>query len=298
MPDTINTDKESELSAGDQILVNSRWVRLAWLPYLVAAIGTLLSAIAAYIFYLDIWANFEFINALQRPLPWLTLIFGAGFSILVAVLIRAAQVTRHQAAHLSKINDDLKKALESSSSIMEAKQKLEQALQQGQKLQAMGTLAGGIAHDFNNILYAIIVYIEMARDDVEKDSQVHQNLGRVLEACQRGRELVARILTFSRRQHHQLDVLNLKPTIETVLSLLKQTIPTSVMLKFDMPEDMTLLGNRTLLHQILVNIINNAVDAMDGEGTVTIKVTRIMPGDPYLHQFPDITAQQYCRIDI
>ena len=298
MPDTINTDKESELSAGDQILVNSRWVRLAWLPYLVAAIGTLLSAIAAYIFYLDIWANFEFINALQRPLPWLTLIFGAGFSILVAVLIRAAQVTRHQAAHLSKINDDLKKALESSSSIMEAKQKLEQALQQGQKLQAMGTLAGGIAHDFNNILYAIIGYIEMARDDVEKDSQVHQNLGRVLEACQRGRELVARILTFSRRQHHQLDVLNLKPTIETVLSLLKQTIPTSVMLEFNMTTDISIFGNKTLMHQVLMNLINNAVDAMDGEGTIKINVTRIAADSTLMEHFPETNAQNYCRIEI
>lgn len=298
MSEGSTKEGQSPISASDQILINSRWVQFTWLPVIIVVSGTAISMLAGYIFYLDISDNFEFINELQKPLPLLTLIFGTGLSILLAVIIRAAQVTRRQAAYLKKVNDDLKLALQNSSNIMESKQKLEQALQQGQKLQAMGTLAGGIAHDFNNILYAIIGYIEMARDDVDQSSQLHQNLGKVLEACQRGQELVARILTFSRRQHHQLDVLPLKPTIETVMSLLKQTIPTSVSLEFHMNEDMCIFGNKTLVHQILVNLITNAVDAMDGEGIITLNVTRIAANSEELQQFPETSAKNYCRIEI
>lgn len=298
MSQTAGKEGQADLPLSDQIIINSSWVRKTWLPYAVAILGAIFSIAACYILYLDTWSNFEFINQIQEYLPWIALFVGIGFSMLLAVLIHAAQLTRRQTAYLEQINIDLKHAIQSSSNIMESKQKLEHALLQGQKLQAMGTLAGGIAHDFNNILYAIIGYIEMAREDVDQNTQLHQNLGKVLEACQRGQDLVARILTFSRRQQHQLDVLSLKPTIEAVLALLKQTVPASVMVEFNMKEDFDIVGNKTLMHQILVNLINNAVDAMDGEGTITINVSRVMAGSPVLLQFPETSAQNYCRIEI
>src|SRR3990167_5144233 len=178
MPETNTTDDGIGLSRGDQIIINSPWVRMSRLPYLVAGFGTSITVIASYIFYLDLAANFEFINDLQRPLPWLILLFGTIFSVLFAIIIRAAQITQQQAHHLERVNHELKAAMESTSNIMDSKQKLEHALMQGQKLQAMGTLAGGIAHDFNNILYAIIGYIELARDDVDKQSLIYKNLGK------------------------------------------------------------------------------------------------------------------------
>jgi signal transduction histidine kinase len=182
----------------------------------------------------------------------------------------------------------------------DSKKKLEKELLQGQKLQAIGTLAGGIAHDFNNILYAIIGYVEMAREDVTQDTLVYNNLGKVLEASHRGQELIARILAFSRRQHYEFKPVAIKSTIESALSLLKPTIPASVVIDFtaDLSEDFTLLGDQTRLHQIIVNLINNAVDAMDGEGTVTIKLGLVPMNDDLLQQFPDIRHCKYCRIDV
>ncbi len=298
MPEIIKKEDQRNLSKVDQYLIDAGWVERTWLPYIIASMGSLLAILIGVIIQKNILAYFSLLNALQTFLPWIAIVLGVSFSISIAILIRAAQVTRRQSAHLREANEALRKEMAESSIMKESKIKLEHALLQGQKLQAMGTLAGGIAHDFNNILYAIIGYVEMAREDVPKDSQLHQNFGKVLEACQRGQELVARILTFSRRQHHQLDILQLKPTIETVLSLLKQTIPSSVILQFKMAEDMSLFGNKTLLHQILVNIINNAVDAMDGEGTIKIEVTRVMANDPYLQEFPDMTTQNYCKIEI
>ncbi len=179
---------------------------------------------------------------------------------------------------LTVANQDLKNEMSQRTQAEEARKKLEKDLLQGQKLQAIGTLAGGIAHDFNNILYAIIGYAEMAREDAPKEELLHKNLGKILEASHRGQDLIARILTFSRHQHHQLAPLPLKASIENALALLKPTIPASVAINFiadPNAKDYTVLGNQTQLHQVIMNLINNAVDAMEGEGTITIQLSRV-----------------------
>lgn len=298
MTETVQNRNIPHLSEHDQMLINSKWVGWNWLPKFVGITGVLASTGLAVFLYRNTLVDLHLIDDLSTVFPWIVFIVGSDFAILIAMLIRTAQVTRNQAIHLKAMNEALKLEMESTEAMRASQQKLEHALLQGQKLQAMGTLAGGIAHDFNNLLYAIIGYVEMARDDTVKGSQTYQNLGKVLEACLRGRDLVSRILTFSRRQQYQLDVLDLRRTIDGVVDLMQQTIPASVSLQFSMPDNMAVYGNKTLLHQVLVNIINNAVDAMDGEGTIELKVTRITANDPILHQFPDVQSSNYCLIEI
>jgi signal transduction histidine kinase len=268
-----------------------------WVPYLVVIGGILFSFFLWYVFSYDIEIVFGF-QPLEPYYPWIALFFGISVSILIAVIIWIAQLAQQRARHLRDINEDLTKEIGERILAEETKQKLEIALLQGQKLQAIGTLAGGIAHDFNNILYAIIGYIEMAREDAPKNTVLYKNLGSVLEAAHRGQELIFRILDFSRRQHHRFDEINLKTTIEAALSLLRPTIPASVIIHFEASDFSIILGNQTQIHQVLVNIINNAVDAMDGEGTIYITLSRLPAKDPYLKQFPDLTAQNYCKIEI
>jgi len=223
--------------------------------------------------------------------PWIGSVLGV-FTILLLIVIRLAQLTRQRLHQTTYILAERNQA-------EEAKQQLEKALLQGQKLQAIGTLASGIAHDFNNILYAIMGYVQMAEEDVEKNSIVHKNLGKVLEASKRGQELISRILAFSRRQQHERKPLLLRQTIESVLSLLRPTIPAGTQITMTAENDgYWVLGNQTQLHQVIVNIINNAVDAMDGEGTVTIHLDHVLATDPMLSQFPGIAANRYCKITI
>lgn len=260
-----------------------------WIPYLVTFLGMVATFLLWYIFWRD-----EF-----TYLAGVSLLLGVTISILVGVIIRMREVSRERTFTVNKINEDLKKEIAERIYAEETKQKLEVALLQGQKLQAIGTLAGGIAHDFNNILYAIIGYIELARADVPQDSITYKNLNKVLEGTHRGQELISRILAFSRRQHHQFDVLNLKETIEAALGLLKPTIPASVIIELEtMDDDATVLANQTQIHQVLVNLINNSVDAMDGEGTIHITMSHVPANHPFLKQFPEITAQNYCKIEI
>lgn len=269
-----------------------------WLPPLVGAIGILCSFLLWIVLWQDIHLSLDFLVAIKAHLPWLVLIIGIGVSLLLAAIIRVAQLAREGALTLNQMNADLKKEIADRMHAEETKQKLEVALLQGQKLQAMGTLASGIAHDFNNILYAILGYVEMAREDVTKDSLIYNNLGKVLEAAHRGQELVSRILAFSRRQHHQFDVINLKQTIEAALALLRPTIPASVMIHFETDSDAFILANQTQIHQVLVNLINNAVDAMDGEGAIHLRLTHVLANDPLLDEFPETKKQNYCKIEI
>ncbi|HLB58016.1 MAG TPA: ATP-binding protein, partial [Gammaproteobacteria bacterium] len=237
---------------------------------------------------------------LAKSLPWIALGIGLAITLLCAAAIRLSQLMRQHAASLSLVNEDVKKEIAERIKVEETKQKLEIALLQGQKLQAIGTLAGGIAHDFNNILYAVKGYVEIAREDVPTDSLIHKNLGKVLEASQRGQDLVARILAFGRRhQHHELSSLCLKSTLENVLSLLKPTIPASTTINFiTTSDDCVTLANQTQLHQVIMNIVNNAVDAMDGEGIITIELTRVLAHDEFLKQFPKTQHCNYCKITI
>lgn len=227
----------------------------------------------------------------ETPLSWIILLLGISISILLIRSIVLSILLKERTIVLDKINQDLKREITEHIQTEESKKNLEKALLQGQKLQAIGTLAGGIAHDFNNILYAIRGYVELTREELPKESLAYKNLGKVLEGTFRGQDLVARILSFSRRQHHDIVPLDLKTEILGALSLLRPTIPESVALEFHPTSTAKILGNKTQIHQVIVNLINNAVDAMDSEGTITISLAVT----PVKGMLP---TGNYCKIDI
>lgn len=264
-----------------------------WLPYLVALTGVILSFLLWYE-----RRNGVYHGALTQYDSWLDLTLFISISLLIGTLIGMLQIIKHRALITEKINNTLKWEIQVRAETEKSKQNLEAALLQGQKLQAIGTLAGGIAHDFNNILYAIVGYVELAKADVPPDSLVYKNLCKVLEGTHRGQDLISRILAFSRRQHHEYTPIPLGQTIQSALSLLTSTIPASVVVDYRQDEDPTIIGNQNQIHQVIVNLINNAVDAMDGEGNINIRLSHIASNDPSLRQFPDILQQAYCKLDI
>jgi PAS domain S-box-containing protein len=149
----------------------------------------------------------------------------------------------------------------------EEKQKLRVQLQQAQKMEAIGTLAGGIAHDFNNILAAIVGYAEMARDDSPPGSAVANDLGQVLQAAQRAKELVKQILSFSRQgESHQVVV---QPTllVKETLKMLRSTLPSTITIRQDLAANgATILADPSHIHQLVMNLCANAYQAMEEKG--------------------------------
>ena len=155
------------------------------------------------------------------------------------------------------------------------KKKLEIRLQQSQKMESIGTLAGGIAHDFNNILFSIIGYTEMALDDIEKGTPLHNNLQEVLIAGQRAKDLVKQILTFSRQADQELKPLKVQLVVREALKLIRSSLPSTIEINQDISNTCGLvMADATQIHQVVMNLFTNAFHAMEDRGgklEVTLK---------------------------
>ncbi len=147
------------------------------------------------------------------------------------------------------------------------KSKLEEQLIHTQKMEAIGTMAGGIAHDFNNILSAILGYADMAQDETPPGSSVHEDLEEILLAGERARSLVQQILAFSRKEIQEYVSIHLEPIIKETSKLLRATTPSNVEINYSIERDCgTILADPTKIHQILMNLCMNAVQAMEARG--------------------------------
>jgi len=145
---------------------------------------------------------------------------------------------------------------------------MESQLIQAQKMEAIGTLAGGIAHDFNNILGAMMGYAELAKLKTT-DSQIQPYLEPLLKACDRAKDLVNQILTFSRKKEHEKKPLSITPIAKEALKLLRSSLPTTidVRIHFQNRHD-KVLADATQIHQVLINLCTNASHAMRERGGI------------------------------
>ncbi|MBW2662853.1 MAG: response regulator [Deltaproteobacteria bacterium] len=150
--------------------------------------------------------------------------------------------------------------------VTEQKQ-LQAQLQQAQKMESIGTLAGGIAHDFNNILFSVMGYAEMALDDTEKGTSLHDNLQEVFLAVQRASNLVKQILTFSRQADQELQPLQVQLVVREALKLIRSTLPTTIEIKQYISNQCGLvMADASQIHQVVMNLLTNAFHAMEDEG--------------------------------
>ena len=141
-------------------------------------------------------------------------------------------------------------------------------LRLAQKMEAMGRLAGGIAHDFNNILTAILWQSEQMLRDARDHGDTDSGIQIIHDAALRARDLVRRILSFSRSEEGvHLSPIQLQPIIEETLKLLTPSLPPAITLDSDIdPACRPVLGNTTQIHQVVTNLVTNATHAMERKG--------------------------------
>lgn len=162
----------------------------------------------------------------------------------------------------------------------EENRKNEQQLQHSAKMEAVGTLAGGIAHDFNNLLQGISGYLQLLMIKRKPEDDDYEFLSKAYDAVLRAAELVQRLLAFSRKAHVSLQPIDVNKVIDTTLHLLNRTIPKMVTINTDLAANLQpAMADPTQLEQVLVNLANNAVDAMNGSGTLTFSSAVILPDD-------------------
>jgi len=177
--------------------------------------------------------------------------------------------------------------------------KLEKRLLQGQKLEAIGTLAGGIAHDFNNILSAIFGYAELALMEKKHDPDTEKYIRRILKASARARDLVSQILTFSRKTEIELRPMQPKTVLKEALKLLRASIPATINIQSKIESDAAILAEPTQIHQVVMNLFTNAVHAIgDKPGAVRLELTDFLVNEEFTQTHPDADPGSHILIRI
>jgi signal transduction histidine kinase len=236
-------------------------------------------------------------------LPWILGTFSLVMGGLVIMAVDSAARRRDLAIEVAKDlrqkNMELDDAMARSIESEQERQRLEAELHQAQRLETVGQLAGGIAHDFNNLLMVIQTHVDFLAEEIPQDEMVQSDLAEVRNAARRAAELTRRLLVFSRRDLVRPSALDVNSTVADVLGLLKRSVGEDVRLDMmaggSVPRVMCDAGE---LHQVLVNLVVNSRQAIEGSGTITVatSVQNLDARDVALH--PDVVPGRYVRVSV
>jgi PAS domain S-box-containing protein len=149
------------------------------------------------------------------------------------------------------------------------RKELERRFLRAQRMESIGTLAGGIAHDLNNMLAPVLLSIELLKDNpTARDRDLI--LTTIEASTRRGAEMVRQVLTFARGVEGDRTTVDVARLVDEVERFANDTFMKNIAVRTNVSGDVTVLGDATQLHQVLINLCVNARDAMPEGGTLTI----------------------------
>ena len=162
------------------------------------------------------------------------------------------------------------------SAIQKEKDALHHRMQQSEKLESLGVLTGGVAHDFNNYLMGILGFAEVALQDAPEGSKTHDALQHIHEVAEKASGVTRQMLAFGGTEPVKRHPIHLNDLVAGMAGLLRVTAPGHVYLASEFTESPLIIdGDQSQIHQIIVNLVNNGADAMDGKGTVRVTTERL-----------------------
>ena len=151
------------------------------------------------------------------------------------------------------------------------KKRIQEQLMHSTKMESIGILAGGIAHNFNNILTAILGYAELLLEFSTLDDVSRQRVRNIESSARKAGVMVSKLLSFARRESHDVLPLNLHEVINDSLKLFEGVLNKKIGLKVNFAEQTpTIDGDPNQIEQIIMNLMVNAKDAMPDGGLITI----------------------------
>jgi PAS domain S-box-containing protein len=153
----------------------------------------------------------------------------------------------------------------------EERRQLEAQIQHAQKLESLGVLAGGIAHDFNNLLTGILGYASLSLMQLPDESVACPMLREIEKSAERAADLTRQMLAYSGRGKFVIQVLRLETLVQEMIKLLGTVVSKKATLQLDL-ESASVEGDATQIRQVVMNLITNASDALEGQcGVIGIR---------------------------
>ena len=149
-------------------------------------------------------------------------------------------------------------------------------LAQSEKMASMGQLAAGVAHEINNPLTGILFYADLALESIKEGHPLMENLKNITEDVRRCKKIVKNLLAYSRQNNPKKNIIQLNSLVDLSLNLIRdKRIFGNIIVEKDMSDDMMLIhADKNQITQVIINLIMNAGDAMDGHGTLRFRTYR------------------------
>jgi two-component system cell cycle sensor histidine kinase/response regulator CckA len=179
------------------------------------------------------------------------------------------------------------------------RRRLENQLQQAQKMDAIGLLAGGVAHDFNNLLMVISSYAELMLDSLAPQHPLRRNVDEIQKAARRAADLTRQLLAFGRKQMRSLQLLDLNSIIEEINKMLPRLIGEDIELEFIPGAKLgRVKADPVQIEQVIMNLAANARDAMPKGGKLVIETASLRLDDAYVQAHSIVPPGEYVLLTV
>lgn len=177
--------------------------------------------------------------------------------------------------------------------------RLDEAVQMSQKMEALGRLAGGIAHDFNNLLAVILGNTELTVSQLPHDAPMLEELSHVEEAVRRATSLTKQLLVFSRHQGFAPLVFDLSEMINNLQPALEQAIGEGIQFEVELCDGPVIVNaDPAQIEQLLLNLVINASEAINGDGAIAIKMENAELDDRFVASHLDIKPGHFTKLSV
>lgn len=180
-----------------------------------------------------------------------------------------------------------------------SQKEMEAMLLQSQKMEAIGRLTGGVSHDFNNLLTVILGNLKFLRRKIDGDEAATELLEKVVKAAQSGADLNNRLLSFSREQNLESDLVVVEEMLSEMTEFLDRLLGEEIELKISTNEgESAVLTDRTQLENAILNLSINAKDAMPEGGSLTISTESVRLAKSFVQNDDSFGEANYIEINL
>jgi len=205
-------------------------------------------------------------------------------------------------SELTKANEQLKQEIREHENTAKALKASEELFLHAQKMEAIGVLVGGIAHDFNNFLAGITGNLYLLKAKLKEQPELLNRISTIDQLCFKAANMISQLLAFARKDHVEMQNMSLTTFVHESLKLALLGIPGNIKFKQKLASDALMIrGNISQLQQVILNILNNARDALEhtAKPEISVRLTPFTPDATFRQKYENSNiADQYAYLSI